>query len=39
MKNLEEAGFLYDSTMGYNDAIGYWAGTSQIYKHPEVEKN
>jgi len=38
IKNLEEARFLYDSTLGYNDAIGYWAGTSQVFKHPQVEK-
>lgn len=29
---LEEAGACYDSTVGYNDAIGYRAGTTQIYK-------
>jgi hypothetical protein len=29
---LEEAGFSYDSTVGYNEAIGYRAGTSQVYR-------
>jgi hypothetical protein len=30
-KALEEAGFLYDSTMGYNDEVGYKTGTAQVY--------
>lgn len=29
---LEEAGFIYDTTFGYNDAVGYRAGTSQVFK-------
>jgi hypothetical protein len=29
---LEEAGFNYDSTIGYNDAIGYRAGTQQVFR-------
>lgn len=29
---LEEAGFDYDSTCGYNDAIGYRAGTPQVFR-------
>lgn len=29
---LEKAGFLYDSSLGYNDAIGYKAGTSQAFR-------
>jgi hypothetical protein len=29
---LERAGFTYDSTWGYNEAIGYRAGTSQVFK-------
>lgn len=28
---LEEAGAAYDSTVGYNDTVGYRAGTTQIY--------
>ena len=31
-KRIEEAGYLYDSTLGYNDAVGYWAGTGQAFK-------
>jgi len=29
---LDEAGFTYDSTFGFNDAVGYRAGTSQAFK-------
>ena len=29
---LEKAGFSYDSTVGYNQTIGYRAGTTQVYK-------
>jgi hypothetical protein len=29
---LEKAGFDYDSTVGYNETIGYRAGTSQVFK-------
>ena len=34
---LEKAGFDYDSTIGYNETIGYRAGTSQVFKHPNVD--
>lgn len=34
---LEKAGFDYDSTIGYNETIGYRAGTTQVFKHPEVD--
>jgi hypothetical protein len=34
---LEKAGFSYDSTVGYNETIGYRAGTSQIFKHSDVD--
>lgn len=34
---LEKAGFSYDSTVGYNETIGYRAGTTQVFKHAEVE--
>jgi hypothetical protein len=30
-KALEEGGLLYDSTFGYNDAIGFRAGTTQAF--------
>ena len=33
-KELENAGFDYDSTCGYNDAVGYRAGTSQVFRLP-----
>jgi hypothetical protein len=29
---LEQAGFAYDSTVGYNETVGYRAGTTQAYK-------
>jgi hypothetical protein len=35
---LERAGFSYDSTVGYNEAIGYRAGTAQVFKHPNVDR-
>jgi hypothetical protein len=35
---LEKAGFSYDSTIGYNEAIGYRAGTAQVFKHPNVDR-
>jgi hypothetical protein len=31
---LERAGFEYDSSWGYNDAVGYRAGTSQVFCFP-----
>lgn len=33
-RKLEEAGLLYDSTFGYNDAIGFRAGTAQVFGIP-----
>ena len=35
---LEAAGFDYDSTWGYNDAVGYRAGTSQVFRFPQTER-
>ena len=29
---LEEAGYVYDSTFGYNETVGYRAGTSQVFR-------
>jgi hypothetical protein len=29
---LEKAGAFYDSTIGYNETVGYRAGTTQVYK-------
>jgi hypothetical protein len=34
---LEKAGFAYDSTSGYNETIGYRAGTTQVFKHLNVD--
>lgn len=31
---LEQAGYCYDSTCGYNEHIGYRAGTTQVYRPP-----
>jgi len=33
---LEEAGFHYDSTCGYNETVGYRAGTSQVFQPEEA---
>jgi len=35
---LEKAGAAYDSTVGYNETVGYRAGTTQVYKPLEVEQ-
>jgi peptidoglycan/xylan/chitin deacetylase (PgdA/CDA1 family) len=35
---LEKAGFSYDSTVGYNEAVGYRAGTTQAFKPLEVAR-
>ncbi|MCC6367107.1 MAG: hypothetical protein IT165_26615 [Bryobacterales bacterium] len=35
---LEQAGADYDSTVGYNETIGYRAGTTQVYKLLTAEK-
>ena len=35
---LEKAGFDYDSTVGYNGAVGYRAGTTQVYKPLEATR-
>jgi hypothetical protein len=34
---LEKSGFSYDSTVGYNETIGYRAGTAQVFKNPNVD--
>lgn len=31
---LEKAGLNYDSTYGYNEAVGFLAGTAQVFKPP-----
>jgi hypothetical protein len=37
-QRLESAGFAFDSTVGYNDAVGFRAGTSQVYRPRGSEK-
>jgi len=34
---LEKAGAAYDSTIGYNETVGYRAGTTQVYKPLESD--
>lgn len=34
---LDQAGFDYDSTSGYNEAVGFKAGTSLVYKPIDAE--
>jgi len=36
-KNLDEAGYSYDSTFGYNDDAGFRAGTLQAYRPRDTE--
>jgi hypothetical protein len=31
-QNLEAAGFAYDSTLGYNETVGYRNGTTQVFR-------
>jgi peptidoglycan/xylan/chitin deacetylase (PgdA/CDA1 family) len=35
---LEKAGAAYDSTMGYNETVGYRAGTTQVYRPLEATR-
>lgn len=35
---LERAGFSYDSTIGYNETVGYRAGTTQVFKPIGLER-
>jgi hypothetical protein len=37
-RTLEKAGATYDSTIGYNDAVGYRAGSTQVYKPIETDR-
>ncbi|MFX0194929.1 MAG: hypothetical protein ACFFCW_02310 [Candidatus Hodarchaeota archaeon] len=37
-ENLEKAGFLYDSSFGYNEVIGYRAGTLQVFRPPGAKR-
>lgn len=38
MRVLEEAGYDYDSTLGYNETVGYRCGTSQAFCPPGVRR-
>jgi hypothetical protein len=33
-QHLEEAGFSYDSTLGFNEAVGFRSGTTQVFHLP-----
>lgn len=35
---LDAAGFTYDSTVGYNQTVGYRAGTTQAYRPPGTSR-
>lgn len=37
-ERLEAAGFDYDSTWGFNDVVGYRAGTSQVFRLADTER-
>jgi hypothetical protein len=36
-KTLDEAGYSYDTTFGYNDDVGFRAGTTQVYRPRGVQ--
>jgi hypothetical protein len=35
---LEQAGFVYDASIGYNDAVGFRAGTTQVFRPLSAER-
>ena len=35
---LEDAGYAYDSTFGYNETVGYRAGTTQVFRPQGVRR-
>jgi hypothetical protein len=35
---LDSAGFMYDASIGYNDAVGFRAGTSQVFRPLAAER-
>jgi hypothetical protein len=37
-QHLEEAGFVYDSSVGYNETIGYYSGTTQVFRPSGAKK-
>lgn len=36
-RHLDAAGFSYDSTWGYNETVGYKAGTAQVFRFPGTQ--
>jgi peptidoglycan/xylan/chitin deacetylase (PgdA/CDA1 family) len=36
-KRLQEAGFRYDSSLGYNDTVGFRSGTTQVFRLPGAD--
>lgn len=37
-RSMEKAGFEYDSTCGYNETIGFRAGTAQVFRPLDVDR-
>lgn len=37
-KILEDSGFIYDSTYGYNESVGYKGGTTQVFRPLGVKR-
>ena len=35
---LDEAGYAYDSTAGYNETVGYRCGTTQVFRPPQSRR-
>lgn len=35
---LDKAGFVYDASVGYNDAVGFRAGTTQVFRPLSAER-
>jgi hypothetical protein len=35
---LEKSGFLYDSTLGYNEAVGFKCGTAKVFRFLNADK-
>ena len=37
-RRLDEAGYDYDATCGFNDAVGFKAGTTQVFRPLDAER-
>lgn len=37
-RTLEEAGYAYDSSSGYNESVGYRCGTTQVFRPPGAKR-